>query len=117
MADKKASRAASLPTFTSDERRAHLRKAAELRLKRSEIKKQFAHGNLSFADIVELAQEEKREGTDKVCAKIRVSEIIRAKPGIGRAKCAHIMDDLAISPTRCVGGLGPRQIEHLCEIM
>ena len=61
--------------------------------------------------------EEKDGKGDMVCAKLRVSELIRAKPGIGRARCERIMDDLAIARTRCVGGLGPRQVERLAQIL
>ena len=106
-----------LPTFTPDERREHLRKAAQLRVRRAQVKEDFAQGKISFLDIIECAREEKEGKGDMVCAKLRVSELIRAKPGIGRARCERIRDDLAIARTRCVGGLGPRQVERLAQIL
>jgi len=107
----------ALHPFTADERRAHLRKAARIRAQRAEIKRRFSCGELSFIDIVGIAHDEKAEGHDLVCAKIRVSEIIRSKRGIGRAHCEHIMDELNIASSRCIGGLGRHQVEALAEIL
>lgn len=106
-----------LPQFSADERRAHLRKAAELRAQRAQVKEDFTRGKLSFLDIVEVARDEKATHSDLVCAKLRVSELIRAKPGIGRARCERIMEDLEIARTRCVGGLGHRQVQELAKIL
>lgn len=105
------------PQLTTDARREHLRKAAEVRAKRVDVKRAFNHGELSFLDIIRLSRKEKDENLDQVCSRLRVNELIRAKPGIGRRKCDRIMSDLGIAPTRCVGGLGKRQIENLADIL
>lgn len=106
-----------LPSFTADERRQNLEKAARLRLSRAHVKEQFAKGELSFLDIVQIAHNEKENNQDLVCAKLRVNELIRSCPGIGKAKCQRIMQTLKISPMRCIGGLGRRQIEELNEVL
>ena len=46
---------------------------------------------------------------------MKVSTLIESLPGYGKAKAAKIMEELGISATRRVQGLGVRQREQLLE--
>ena len=46
---------------------------------------------------------------------MKVSTLIESLHGYGKAKAAKIMDELGISATRRVKGLGARQREQLIE--
>lgn len=48
---------------------------------------------------------------------MKVSALIESLPGYGKAKAAKIMDELGISATRRVKGLGARQREQLLEAL
>jgi ribosomal protein S13 len=48
---------------------------------------------------------------------MKVSALIESLPGYGKAKATKIMDELAISPTRRVKGLGARQRDQLLEVL
>ena len=47
----------------------------------------------------------------------RPSALIESLPGYGKAKASKIMDELGISATRRVKGLGARQREQLLEVL
>ena len=48
---------------------------------------------------------------------MKVSALIESLPGYGKAKAAKIMDELSISASRRVKGLGARQREQLIEAL
>ena len=50
-----------------------------------------------------------------VAKRMKVSILIESLPGYGKAKAAKIMDELDISESRRVQGLGKRQREALLE--
>ena len=52
---------------------------------------------------------------DPIASRMKVSTLIESLPGYGKAKATKIMDELGISATRRVQGLGVRQREQLLE--
>ena len=54
---------------------------------------------------------------DEVIEDMKVSALIESLPGYGKAKATKIMDELGISATRRVKGLGARQREQLIEVL
>ncbi len=52
---------------------------------------------------------------DPIASRMKVSTLIESLPGYGKAKAAKIMEELGISATRRVQGLGVRQREQLLE--
>ena len=50
---------------------------------------------------------------DEIVGKLRVSALLSSLPGIGAAKSKQIMEDVGISESRRVAGLGPHQREAL----
>jgi len=91
-----------LPTLNEEQRKQALAKAAEARKKRAEIKGELKSGKRSLKDILEV------QGDDTV-GKMKVSNVLESLPGVGKVKARKIMEDLDISATRRVRGLGAKQ--------
>jgi len=98
----------ALPNLSPEDRRRALVKAAEARQKRAALRKQIKNGKISFADVM------KKSG-DPIVARMKVSALLESLPGFGKAKAGKIMDELRISGSRRVQGLGARQREHLMQ--
>lgn len=96
----------ALPNLSDADRQAALKKAAEARLKRAELRAKIKGGDLTFAQV--MAKKD-----DPIVARMKVSTLIESLPGYGKAKAAKIMEDLKISESRRVQGLGARQREAL----
>jgi hypothetical protein len=92
-----------LPPLTPEQRAAALEKAAAARKARAEIKERLKRSGASISEV--LTQGE----TDDVVGKMRVSAVLEAMPGVGKARAQRIMERLEISPTRRVRGLGAKQ--------
>jgi DNA uptake protein ComE-like DNA-binding protein len=98
----------ALPDLTDEQRQAALKKAAEARQKRAELRAQIKSGEMSFADVM-------AKSDDPIVARMKVSTLLESLPGYGKAKAAKIMEELDISESRRVQGLGARQREALME--
>ncbi|MCA1726569.1 MAG: integration host factor [Actinobacteria bacterium] len=91
-----------LPTLTEEQRRDALAKAAEARRKRAEVKGKLKSGELSLRNILETQ-------SDDTVGKMKVSSVLEALPGVGKVKARKLMEQLDISATRRVRGLGAKQ--------
>ena len=98
----------ALPNLSDADRQAALKKAAEARQKRAELRSAIKNGRTSFADVMKKAD-------DPIVARMKVSTLLESLPGYGKAKAAKIMSDLEISESRRVQGLGARQREMLMK--
>lgn len=98
----------ALPNLTAAERKAALEKAAKARQARAELRLKIKDGKLSFADVM-------KKSNDPIVARMKVSALLESLPGYGKAKAAKIMDELEISESRRVQGLGARQREMLMK--
>ena len=98
----------ALPDLTDEQRQAALKKAAEARQKRAELRAKIKSGDMSFADV--MAQSD-----DPIVARMKVSTLLESLPGYGKAKAAKIMELVDITESRRVQGLGARQREALME--
>lgn len=96
----------ALPTLSPEERAKNLAKAAEMRQKRSKLRSDIKEGKLSLADVLKKAD-------DPIVGRMKVSALIEALPGYGKAKTEALMLNLEISPSRRVQGLGSRQRSEL----
>jgi hypothetical protein len=95
------------PTLSDEQRKAALAKAAEARRARAEIKEKLKMGSLTLTEL--LAQ----SGNDDNVAKMKVLAVLEALPGVGKVKARRTMDDIGISETRRVRGLGDQQRKAL----
>lgn len=82
-------------------------KALAVRRARAELKKDLKAGTLTLEDVF--------EGEIQLAEKMRVAQILEALPGVGKATAADIIDELGISPTRRVRGLGHLQKRALLQ--
>ena len=99
----------ALPQLTDEQRKEALEKAAQARHERAELREQHKSGQVTL--------EERRDSDDPIANRMQVSALIESLPGYGKAKAAKIMDELGISATRRVKGLGARQREQLIEAL
>ncbi|SEH61917.1 MULTISPECIES: integration host factor, actinobacterial type [Atopobiaceae] len=99
----------ALPQLTDEQRKAALEKAAAARHARAELREKIKQGEISLEEVL--------NSEDPIASRMKVSALIESLPGYGKAKAAKIMDELAISSTRRVKGLGARQREQLLEVL
>jgi hypothetical protein len=97
----------SLPTMTPAQREQALRKAAESRKARSELKASLKRGTVTLPDVIA------RGADDDVIGKTKVSALVKSMPGVGGVRAAQIMERLGIDASRRVRGLGPNQRQAL----
>lgn len=95
----------ALPILSDDQRKAALEKAAVARHARAQLREDIKSGAATVESV--LASD------DPIAQRLKVSALIESLPGYGKAKAAKIMDELGISDTRRVKGLGARQREQL----
>lgn len=98
----------ALPKLSDADRKAALKKAAEARAKRAALRADIKAGKVSFADVM-------KNSADPIVARMKVSTLLESLPGFGKAKATKIMEELEISESRRVQGLGARQREMLME--
>ena len=94
---------ATPPVLSPEQRAAALRKAAEARAARAELKERLKLGSLSLAQALETA-----DGNDTI-GKLKVLAMLESLPGVGKVKARRIMEEIGIADSRRVRGLGPQQ--------
>ncbi|ERL07186.1 hypothetical protein HMPREF1316_1758 [Olsenella profusa F0195] len=99
----------ALPQLTDEQRKAALEKAAAARHARAELREKIKKGETSLEDVL--------DSDDPIAARMKVSALIESLPGYGKAKATKVMDELGISATRRVKGLGARQREQLLGVL
>ena len=99
----------ALPQLTDEQRKEALEKAAQARHERSELREKIKSGKVTLEEVL--------DSDDPIANRMKVSALIESLPGYGKAKAAKIMDELGISATRRVKGLGARQREQLIEAL
>ncbi|NPV59576.1 MAG: hypothetical protein HPY75_07925 [Actinobacteria bacterium] len=97
-----------LPELTAEQRKAALEKAARVRKERADIKRKLKEGKLKVSDVLKKAD-------DEIYGKMTVKSVIESVPGVGKLRAAKIMEEIGISASRRVKGLGPKQISALKE--
>lgn len=97
-----------LPTLSTSERQAALRKALEVRRQRAEVREKLKRGSISLSQALSKAD-------DKVVGRMKVSSVLESLPGIGKVRARTILDELGISQSRRIKGLGVRQREGLLK--
>ena len=95
------------PTLTPEQRQAALDKAAEARRVRAEVKKKLKDRALSLKELFDLSD------TDDTVAKLKVVSVLESLPGVGKVQARRIMEELDISESRRLRGLGRNQREGL----
>ena len=99
----------ALPQLTDEQRKAALEKAAAARHARAELRDKIKNGDVTLEEVL--------DSDDPIASRLKVSALIESLPGYGKAKAAKVMNELGISATRRVKGLGARQREQLIEAL
>ena len=97
------------PQLTPEQRRAALDKAAKARQKRAEVKEQLKSGQLGLADLFATAD------ADEMVGKLKVVSMLESMPGVGKVRARRLMEELEISESRRLRGLGDNQRRRLLE--
>ena len=94
------------PPLSEEQRRDALKKAAEARRKRAELKEQLKSGRTTLRELLDRT-------SDGVVGKMKVSTVLESLPGVGRVRARKLMERLDISESRRMRGLGAKQKENL----
>ncbi|HWC11386.1 MAG TPA: integration host factor, actinobacterial type, partial [Acidimicrobiales bacterium] len=81
--------------------------AAAARRQRAELKEKLKMGSLNLDEL--LAQAER----DEVVGKMKVVAVLESLPGVGKVRARRLMEELKISDSRRVRGLGAQQRDAL----
>jgi hypothetical protein len=95
------------PSLTPEQRQAALEKAAAARRQRAEVKEKLKMGSLSLRELFEQGDR------DEVLAKLKVVSVLESLPGVGKVRARRLMQELDISESRRLRGLGRNQREAL----
>jgi hypothetical protein len=96
--------------LTPEQRAAALEKAAVARRERAAVKNRLKH---SGASLIEVLKEGSREGGNEVIGKMKVASVLESLPGVGKVRARKIMEEIGISESRRVRGLGAQQMASL----
>src|SRR4051812_3006714 len=97
------------PALTPEQRQAALDKAAAARRERAELKEKLKMGSVNLRELLNLAD------NHEVVAKMKVLAVLESLPGVGKVKARRTMDEIGISETRRVRGLGDQQRTKLLD--
>jgi hypothetical protein len=97
------------PALTPDQRQAALQKAAAARRQRAELKEKLKMGSTTLRELLDSAER------DDVVGKMKVVSVLESLPGVGKVKARRYMEEIGISDTRRVRGLGAQQREALLK--
>ena len=98
----------ALPNLSDAERRAALKKAAEARQARAELKRKLKSGGVTLKELL-------NKSDDPIVGRMKVGNLLESLPGVGKARATKKMNELDISPTRRVQGLGANQRQNLLK--
>ena|SRR6266571_1422066 len=95
----------ALPTLTPEQRQQALAKAAEARKKRAQLKAELKSQKLTLREVLGRS--------DDTVGKMKVSTVLESLPGVGKVRAQKLMEELDISASRRVRGLGAKQRQQL----
>ena len=96
-----------VPELSAEQRRAALEKAAVVRREQAEVKNRLKNSGASLSEVL-------KEGQDnEVVGKMKVVDLLQSMPGLGKVRARKLMEEIGISESRRVRGLGANQIAAL----
>ena len=94
----------ALPPLTPEQRAAALEKAAVARRERAAVKNRLKHSGGRLGEVITDGK------ANEVIGKMKVSALLESMPGVGRVRARQIMEEVGISESRRVRGLGANQV-------
>ncbi len=98
----------AIPQLTDKQRAEALKKAKVARAKRAQVREDLKSGKMTVKKVLSMKD-------DPIVGRMKVSAMIEALPGYGKAKAEKIMGELEIAESRHIRGLGARQREALLK--
>ena len=98
------------PTLPPDQRKAALAKATEVRRQRAEIKEKLKMGSLTLKELFDQADR------DEAVGRMKALDVFESLPGLGKVRARRLMQEIGISESRHVRGLGARQREAVLKL-
>lgn len=95
------------PELTAEQRAEALVKATAVRSARRVFKDALARGEMTLEEAIRKAK------ADEALAGIRVHDLLQCLPGVGPKRAAVAMEEIGISPSRRIRGLGAHQVAAL----
>jgi hypothetical protein len=92
---------ATPPQLTPEQRTAALKKAAEARAARADIKARLKMGSMTLQEAL--------DSDDNNVGKLKVVSMLESLPGVGKVKARRVMEEIGIADNRRVQGLGAQQ--------
>ncbi len=89
------------------------RAAVEARRARARLKNAIAEGSTPALTVLDDGLDQ----PDGVAGRMRVTDFLLSVPAIGRTKLSRILEDLGISPSKRIGGLGHNQRVRLRDFI
>lgn len=99
----------ALPQLTPEQRADALAKAAVARRERAAVKNRLKYAQGLLSDVIADGK------VNDIVGKMKVYALLESMPGVGRVRARQIMQEVGISETRRVRGLGNNQIAALIE--
>jgi hypothetical protein len=97
------------PSLSPEQRQAALEKATAARRQRAEVKERLKAGALSLEQLFKEGNE------DETLAKLKVVSVLESMPGVGKVGARRLMEELDISESRRLRGLGDNQRKKLLQ--
>ena len=97
------------PALSPDQRQAALDKAAAARRRRAELREKLKMGSTSLRELLDEADR------DEVVGKMKVLTLLESLPGVGKVRARRLMEEIGISESRRVRGLGAQQRDALLK--
>lgn len=91
------------PALTPEQRQAALQKAAEARRVRAELKEKLKMGSITLAELFDQAE------SNDIIGKMKTVAVLESLPGVGKVKARRTMEEIGISDSRRLRGLGDQQ--------
>ncbi len=97
------------PKLTTEERRAALMKATAARKVRAQFKLEVKSKKVRWYTAFDR--------TDEAIQKMRIKELLESIPSFGSTRAEYILDQIGISHTRRIKGIGVRQKSELLKAL
>jgi hypothetical protein len=97
------------PSLSPEQRQAALAMAAEARRRRAVVKERLKAGDLCLKELFDQGD------ADDVLAKLKVVSVLESLPGVGKVKARRLMQEMDISESRRLRGLGDNQRRKLLD--
>ncbi len=98
----------ALPKLSDADRKKALEKALKVRKERAKLRQDLKKGKVKLADVFKKAG-------DPVVGRMRVATLLESLPGLGKVRSRKVMEEVGISSTRRVQGLGAKQKDALLK--